>query len=280
MEAITGIIALFVVLIVGLTITRVATCALTFTGVSRELARFQARSAFTGCGFTTMESEQIVGHPVRRRIIMILMVMGNGVVVLAITSLVPVMVSIQDSAGDRFAAVAYRLLWLALGLCLLWMIARSTWLDQQMFRIIGWALKRFTRIEVRDYSGLLHLQDGYAVREVEMDPGDWMVGKNLAEVRLGDEGVQVLGIRRADGTYIGSPTGVTFIRSGDEIILYGQSEHLAELERRRADAAGDRAHRERIEQQQQIIQEQTEQDSRGPRSGPGEADGPENGPDA
>ena len=35
------------------------------TGTSSELARFQARSAFTGVGFTTSEAESVVLHPVR-----------------------------------------------------------------------------------------------------------------------------------------------------------------------------------------------------------------------
>jgi len=37
--------------------------------LSVEAAHFQARSALTGVGFTTSESELIVGHPARRRIV-------------------------------------------------------------------------------------------------------------------------------------------------------------------------------------------------------------------
>jgi Trk-type K+ transport system membrane component len=40
-------------LLLSLLITRIATIALSVTGLSRETARFQARSAFTGVGFTT-----------------------------------------------------------------------------------------------------------------------------------------------------------------------------------------------------------------------------------
>ena len=46
---------------------RIATVGLTMTGVSKDLAQFQALSAFTGSGFTTEESEEIVNHPLRRR---------------------------------------------------------------------------------------------------------------------------------------------------------------------------------------------------------------------
>ncbi len=69
MVGVVGLIALLTVLFLSLLITRLATTALTLTGLSCEMARFQARSAFTGTGFTTSESEAIVNHPVRRRIL-------------------------------------------------------------------------------------------------------------------------------------------------------------------------------------------------------------------
>jgi hypothetical protein len=60
--------SLLLVVTFSLLITRVATVILTATGMSRQAARFQARSAFTGAGFTTSESEQVVDHPVRREL--------------------------------------------------------------------------------------------------------------------------------------------------------------------------------------------------------------------
>src|SRR5687767_7500660 len=63
---------------ISLLITRIASVALTVTGLSRQSARFQARSAFSGVGFTTSEAEDVVNHPVRRRIVMWLMLIGNA----------------------------------------------------------------------------------------------------------------------------------------------------------------------------------------------------------
>jgi len=62
-----GIVAVLTILALSLVITRVATVALTMTGLSRQVARFQARSALTGTGFTTSEAETVVNHPVRRQ---------------------------------------------------------------------------------------------------------------------------------------------------------------------------------------------------------------------
>ena len=74
MRGIIGIAALLTALGLSLLITRLASTALMLTGLSKEAARFQARSAFTGTGFTTHEAEKVVNHPVRRRVIALLMI--------------------------------------------------------------------------------------------------------------------------------------------------------------------------------------------------------------
>jgi hypothetical protein len=62
-------------------ITRVATVALRTTALSYAAAQFQARSAFSGVGFTTTESEDIVSHPARRRVVLGLMTLSSAGVV-------------------------------------------------------------------------------------------------------------------------------------------------------------------------------------------------------
>ena len=71
------VVSLLLVLTFSLVVTRIAAVALVHTGLGLEAARFQARSAFTGVGFTTDESESLVNHPVRRRIVMGLMLVGT-----------------------------------------------------------------------------------------------------------------------------------------------------------------------------------------------------------
>lgn len=73
-----AIASLLVIVTISVVVTRVATSALELTGVSRELATFQARSAYTGVGFTTEEAEAVVTHPIRRRIVLNLMLLGNA----------------------------------------------------------------------------------------------------------------------------------------------------------------------------------------------------------
>ena len=55
-----AVFTVLLVLAVSVIIVRIASVGLTLTGISKDLADFQALSAFTRSGFTTDESEQIV----------------------------------------------------------------------------------------------------------------------------------------------------------------------------------------------------------------------------
>jgi len=251
MAGIIGVIALITVLGLSLLITRVATVALTMTGLSQEAARFQARSAFTGTGFTTHEAENVVNHPVRRRIIMLLMILRSAGLVTIILSLI---LSFLGSGTD--VAKITRLGWLVASVAVLWFLASSKVLDRYMSRAIEWALRRWTNLDVCDYASLLRLSDGYNVMEVQVQEGDWLACKDLKSCYLPQEGITVLGISRADGSYVGGPKGATEIYPGDTLILYGRAKELQGLDRRRADITGEQAHQRAVDEQKRHMQEQ------------------------
>jgi K+/H+ antiporter YhaU regulatory subunit KhtT len=248
-----SVISLFVVLILSLVITRIGTVALAHTGVSRQLARFQARSAFTGVGFTTKEAEAIVAHPVRRRIVMMLMLLGNVGVATAVSSLVLAFVDPGESTW-------LRALFLVGGCVILLVIARSKWLDRHTSRLIERALDRFTDLEVRDYVGLLHLAGDYRVTEMRVEEDDWMANRDLAKLDLRREGVLVLGVERSDGRYLGAPGGDSQLRAGDIVILYGRTDALSDLDERRRGSEGERAHRKQVSAHERVQQDERVED--------------------
>ena len=198
-----GIIFIFVILTFSILITRIATVALTHTGLSRESARFQARSAFTGVGFTTTEAEQVVRHPVRRRIVMLLMLLGNVGIVSALASLI---LTFVNSNNAEALGAPWRLLILLLGLGCLWLLASSQIIDRWMNRIIDRALRKYTGLYTEDYAKLLKLTGEYTISELEVEPNDWMAGQTLLDLRLRDKGVLVLAINRATGHFLGAPS--------------------------------------------------------------------------
>jgi hypothetical protein len=250
-----SIVSLLFVVTLSILITRVATIAIAYTGLSRESARFQARSALTGAGFTTSESERVVNHPVRRRIILTLMLLGNAGIVGAVSSLILTFINASDPT-----AMTLRIVLLVAGLVGLWAVAMSQWVDRRLSKVISWALQRYTRIDVVDYANLMHLAGEYRIVELQVNPRDWLAGKTLLATKLREEGVMVLGITRENGTYLGVPVGSTKILPHDTLIAYGRISALDAIDQRRDDWYGRQDHEAAIQKQRQAVAEEQKED--------------------
>lgn len=246
-------VTVLLVLFLSWLIVRIATVALTMTGVSRDLAQFQALSAFTGAGFTTRESEDIVNHPTRRRIIMLLMLCGNAGIVLAISS---VMMSLLQTAEQDhwYDSMWFRIALLLGGVSLLIVLANSRFVAAVLWRMNTWMLQHWAGLELRDYTSLLRLSHDYVVSEMIVHENDWLAGKTLAESQLGSEGVLVLGIERKDGRYLGAPRGVTRIKAGDMLIVYGPHDATQDLLERPADIIGNLRHVMAVTRQLDVLE--------------------------
>jgi hypothetical protein len=238
---VVAIISLLAIITISIVITRVATVMLTATGLSRDIARFQARSAFSGAGFTTNESESVVNHPVRRRIVLQLMLLGAAGVVTSLTSL---LLSFTGTTGQQ---TANRIVVLVGGLVGLRLLAGSKVVDRGLTSVTEWALRRYTSLNVRDYDKLLHISDDFTVAEVEPQEGYWLTGHRLEELRLRDEGVMVLGIYRRSGEYLGVPIATTQVLPGDRLVVYGEDDAIPQLAERPAGPQGDHAHEQAVE---------------------------------
>jgi hypothetical protein len=228
-----AIFTLLVVLALSVLIVRVAAVALTHTGLSRQVASFQALSAFSGTGFTTPESEKVVNHPVRRGIIRMLMRLGNAGIVTSMATLIVAFINLQTTTHLMLSLAI-----LVGGLIFLWLFARSKWVDRHLSTLISRALKRFTNLDVHDFSSLLHLAGEYRVVEMMVEPEGWLANKTLIELDLPKHGVMVMGIVRRNGDYVGTPRGLTRIMPDDNLILYGRTPSFQKLDRKqRAGAA-------------------------------------------
>ncbi len=247
-----AVLSLLGVLVISLLVTRVGATALRLTGMSSEAAEFQSRSAFTGVGFTTLESEDILNHPVRRRILMHLMLLSNlgvGAVVATLMLSLP-----QATTLTGFCTAA-------IGILGFWMLARSKFVEQQTNRIIAWSLLKFGSFKARDYAAILQLEAGYSVSELAVETNDWIAEKSLMELRLPTEGVLVLGIRRNSGIYFGNPTAEMVIHAGDLLTLYGPNDRIAELDQRGRGRVGDDAHDKAVKAHEVELVEQENLDA-------------------
>jgi hypothetical protein len=256
MLGIVGIAALMLSLALSLLISRIATVALAMTGLSHQAASFQARSAFTGTGFTTTEAEKVVDHPVRRKIVMVLMVVRSAGLVTIVISLI--LAFVGPAADETKLLRVGIVVAVVVGL---WLLSMTPALGRLLDGVIGWALTKWTDLDVRDYANLLHLSGEYQVHELHIDEDDWLADRPLRDCELQSEGVLVLGILRDDGDYVGAPRGNTEVYPGDTVILYGRGEVLRQLDERRRGAPGDVEHEQSVGQEQQRKRQQEAQEA-------------------
>ena len=250
-----GIISVIIILLFSILITRVASIALTHTGLSRESSKFQARSAFTGVGFTTDESEKVVNHPVRRKILLLLMILGNAGIISGVASLIIGFTGIDNSV-DTWVKIGA----LVSGIVLLWYFANSRWVDKQLSYIINKILKKAKKLDVKDYSSLLHLSGEFRISEVPVESDNWLCGKKIKQTKLRDEGLNILAVTRNDGTFIGTPDGNTPINDGDSLIIYGRAEVLHKLESRLKGSSGNREHNAQTQEQKEVHRKEQKED--------------------
>ncbi len=225
-----SILTLIIIASISMLIVRTGALALMATGLSADASMFQACSAYFGVGFTTREAELVVSHPVRRKIVTYLIVIGNVGVMSALATVVVGFVGIKvESIGQAAQLLGVGLL----GVLFLIVITRSGVMSYVIDPPLRFLMSTVGIIRVLDYELLLRVEAGYCVSEVEVEPGHWLIGKMLVEANLGKRGVIVLGIARSDGVYIGTPSANTVILEKDALTVYGREkivESLVELE--------------------------------------------------
>lgn len=214
------LIALLVLVVLALLIVQLGANALILTGMSQAAARFQAASAFFGVGFTTLEAEMVVDHPVRRRIILHLIVAGNIGLTSALATLIVTMMR-NDPDGFHFLLLLFIIVGGAVAFGLLMNVR---WIKGPLDALMKRSLKKVGVIEALDYEVLLNLKEGFSVSEVQVEAGHSFASKALMESRPSDLGVVVLGIHRNDGTFVGAPNKTERIEAGDVIMIYGANE--------------------------------------------------------
>jgi uncharacterized protein with PhoU and TrkA domain len=116
-------------------------------------------------------------------------------------------------------------------------------------------------LEAKDYASLLNLAGDYRVTDLLVQSDDWLAERTLGELKLRDEGVAVLGIKRKSGKYLGTPGGPTKIMANDTLVLYGRASALESLDQRRAGTSGDLEHDEARKEQEEIASQEEIEDA-------------------
>lgn len=189
-----------IVAVITMVFGLMATGGLIATGVPPEIASFQARSAFSGAGFTTTEAENVVNHPTRRRIIATTMFVGSlGTPTLVVTVLVGLVAPGPGSTTERTLVLIA-----GIALILLMIVNRPM---RKLLVGFGqrYANKRLLPALDMKPTVLLELGGNYEVDVLALtaDPDEAVRG--LRGLEHAFAGVKVLGGRRGDEYFGESP---------------------------------------------------------------------------
>lgn len=213
---------LLIVISASFLVVRVGAVALELTGMPWDRAKFQALSSFSNAGFTTRESEMITGHPLRRRIVTYLIVLGNAGLVTAIGSFASSV--IHQDLLDSLLNLGI----IAGGILILIAVFRSPRLSGRLRTAIERRLvDKYGLTEAASVEEILYLQEGYGLTRLQVPDDSPVVGRTLQELRLKRHEITVIAIER--GTeFIAVPTGEDTLEAGDHLIVYGRRAGVSE----------------------------------------------------
>ncbi|MCA1035573.1 MULTISPECIES: TrkA C-terminal domain-containing protein [Bacillaceae] len=208
---------IFIYIIIILAVIEISALLFIYTGLDKQIARFQVISMMTGTGFTTGESELILEHPLRRKICAFLILFGAF-------SLAVIISSISSILSEEFLTkeVGY----IAAGLILIILILKMPSVKN---KFIDW-LKHdveehydFTDLPIKDV--LLTNEEDYILKYPVLEDSPF-AGKKLSEIIDPEkDDVVVLYVSRGEIT-IRKECLSTEIQEGDDIVVYGDEKTI------------------------------------------------------
>jgi hypothetical protein len=213
-----SLLAIFVLIL----IVKAAAIGLRLTGMDEKKAAFQALSALTGSGFTTRESELIVNHPIRRRIISLLMIVGYA-------GFITIIVTFSSSIIATKGYLKYANLFLFfIGLYLIYLLASYKGFIKRWDRFIREKLVKSHKFEEASIEDLIQLIEGYGLIRVVIHQNSTLVNQKLMDLELPKSNILVLGIDR-DDKWNPIPKGEEILKKDDKLVVYG---HIAMLKKK------------------------------------------------
>lgn len=226
-----NLILFLVALIASFIVVRIGAIAFQLTGLEWSLAKFQALSCFSGTGFTTREAELVVGHPRRRKIASVLMILGNA-------GLVAMVATFANSMRPAWAGMSSQFRWLLVGLgplANLLVIAGAIFLSWRFFTrspkakaftdYLRSRIKQSGIVEPVSVEELMVSSGGYGVVRADIRPESPLIGHTLADSGLREKDITVLVVRRGTEPIANPPADIE-VRSGDGLLCFGKLDEM------------------------------------------------------
>ena len=213
---------LLIAILVSFIVVRIGGFALQLTGIEPEVARFQALSAFSGTGFTTTEAERVVRHRTRRRIVTILIILGNAGLVTIIATLV--------ATFTQVTGYSWFFIRLAIIVFAIFVLYRLIVTSRFGNRILVWVrkplLKRILR-EAPAVEEVFSVGKEWGISLVMIKEKSKNVGRSLADV-MAEEDIEILAVDRAD-EFLFRPDRKEKILEGDRLLVYASGKSVRRL---------------------------------------------------
>jgi len=213
---------LLITILVSFIVVRIGAFALQLTGIEPEVARFQALSAFSGTGFTTREAERVIGHRDRRRIVTILIILGNAGMVTVIATLVASFTQV-----DSYIWFFIRLAIIIGGIFGLYRLIIRSNVGQ---RVLDWlrrpVMNRVFR-EAPAVEEIFHVEKDWGISLAIIRRNSKSIGLSVGDI-TSEGDIEILSIDRA-GTYLTRPSFEEKIAEGDRLLVYANMKFVKHI---------------------------------------------------
>lgn len=213
---------LLIAILISFVVVRIGGFALQLTGMESDVARFQALSAFTGTGFTTTEAERVVQHRTRRRIVTILIILGNAGLVTIIATLVATFTQVTGY-GWFFARLGI----IIIGIFILYRLVIGSRFGNRFLQLVRKPLIKWILRETPTSEEIFHAGKGWGISLITMKEESKKAGLPLGELVAGEDLI-ILTLEKADD-FISRPDTGKEINVGDRLLVYGRSEAIKRL---------------------------------------------------
>ena len=190
------------------------------TGLDSQKARFQVISILTHTGFTTRESELIAQHPLRRKL-------ASGLMLVSYLAQISLVSLLFNMISQNISQLIYAGAGLVVFAALFILITRSKYVKIKIDRMVERIISRrvIKQASRRSVDQVLKISPDFAVYEVLVEAGSFLVDETLATAKLSERFVHVLKVDRGSNT-VDFPSADFKMQQGDKLIVYGKIQSI------------------------------------------------------
>jgi hypothetical protein len=213
-----GIVFILIYFIIVFIVIEISTVLLKLSGLKKDVARFQAISMLTGTGFTTIESELIARHPIRKKIAMFLILFGAFSLAVIISSLSTILA--QHSGIPQLSIIAAIM-------AIAYFLIRSKPVERFLERHLKSNLHKEYMIHELPIEDVLYISSNDLFIEVVIYMHSAFIGQKGSEIAPKTKDILLLFIKRGE-EFIRNGAYETEIREGDTLFVYGNKKEIEE----------------------------------------------------